>query len=85
MTTAILTIIVSVVGVLATWIIGKMLLKWLQLYQDKKNQVEAERIRRESQEMNQRDNESLDRLREIEDQVNENLESIRKPEETGNG
>lgn len=66
MSLAILQIVASVFGVLATWFVGKEAVKWLQAYRTSREKVEQDEIKRESEKLDQKANDESDRLKKIE-------------------
>lgn len=65
MASTILQILASVLGVFATWWIGKQLTKWIQAYRTRRQQSEIEDARKEAQEANQKANAESDKLKKI--------------------
>lgn len=61
----ILKIVGSVVGMIATWYISKIFLKWFQSYENHKEVKRSEEDRKTSQQENQDANRESDRLKEI--------------------
>lgn len=61
----ILQIIASVLGIFATWWIGKQALRWLQAYRTARQQSEVEDARKQAQTDNQKANEESDLLKKI--------------------
>lgn len=64
--TVILQIGASLVGMLATWYLRKMAVKWLQAYRTSRQIVEIEAIKKESEELNRKANADSDKLKKIE-------------------
>lgn len=65
MTSTILTILGSILGILATWYVGKNLTKWLQAWRTKQQQGEVEDARNQAKQDNQQANSESDALRKI--------------------
>lgn len=65
MTSTILQIVAAILGVFATWWIGKQVTKWLQAYRTSRQKSEAEQARKDAQATNQKANQESDRLKEI--------------------
>lgn len=66
MSLAIVQIVASALGVLATWFAGKAIVTWLQAYRTSRQTVEQDEIKRESEKLDQQANDDSDRLKKIE-------------------
>jgi Na+(H+)/acetate symporter ActP len=61
MLASILSIIASILGLVATWFVSKKAVMWLQWYRTKKQQAEVEAARQAAQDQNQRLNDQIRR------------------------
>lgn len=55
----------GVAAILATWYVGKVLVKWLQSYQDGKNKTQTTDEREQAQEDDRKANSESDALKQI--------------------
>lgn len=63
-TESILAILASLLGVVASWYVGKKLVLWIQAYRTQRQKSEVEEARKAAQKANQKANEESDKLRE---------------------
>lgn len=62
----ILQIVASLGGILASWFVGKEIVKWLQAYRTSRQKVESTAAKKESEELNRKANADSDKLKDIE-------------------
>ena len=80
MVTPILQILAAGLGMFASWWIGKLVLKWVQAWQNVSNKLEKERQLRLTLEAARQANRDADHLKEIEDSLNVNGTKPIKPQ-----